>query len=221
MVSTTVRRLSSIMTVLATLGLAGAPAAFAQLDRSRCADCHFANPYTEPAQQHLHRWSLSPHQRADVGCDSCHGGNPDTFESLQAHRGVLSSFNPSSPVHRTQLPVTCGSCHMGPLCQLPGQPAPRAAGPGRPPRPDLLDVPRQRRWAAAVAAGARAPMRGVPRPRRDRAPPRARGRRASPAGRHRQRAGVTGGGPAADRACPRRRSQRGARGGVSCRPRSR
>ncbi len=114
MVSTPVRRLPLIMTVLATLGLAGTPAALAQLDRSRCADCHFANPYTEPAQQHLHSWSLSPHRRADVGCDSCHGGNPDTFESLQAHRGVLSSFNPSSPVHRTQLPATCGSCHVGP-----------------------------------------------------------------------------------------------------------
>ena len=50
----------------------------------------------------------------DVGCDSCHGGNPDTFESLRAHRGVLSSFNPSSPVHRTQLPATCGACHVGP-----------------------------------------------------------------------------------------------------------
>ena len=114
MVSTTVRRLASITAVLAALGLVGTSAALAQLDRSRCADCHFANPYTEPAQEHLHRWSLSPHQRADVGCDSCHGGNPDTFESLQAHRGVLSSFNPSSPVHRTQLPATCGACHVGP-----------------------------------------------------------------------------------------------------------
>ena len=118
MVSTTIARLSSIMTVLATLGFVGTPAALAQLDRSRCADCHFANPYTEPAQQHLHRWSLSPHQRADVGCDSCHGGNPDTFESLQAHRGVLSSLNPASPVHRTQLPATCGACHAGPYANF-------------------------------------------------------------------------------------------------------
>lgn len=114
MASTAVRRLPSIVAALATLGFLETPAALAQLDRSRCADCHFANPYTEPAQEHLHRWSLSPHQRADVGCDSCHGGNPDTFESLQAHRGVLSSFNPSSPVHRTQLPATCGACHVGP-----------------------------------------------------------------------------------------------------------
>ncbi len=114
MVPTTVRRLPSIMTALATLGLLGTPAALAQLDRSRCADCHLANPYTEPAQGHLHRWSLSPHERAGVGCDSCHGGDPSTFESFQAHRGVLSRFNPSSPVHRSRLPATCGACHSGP-----------------------------------------------------------------------------------------------------------
>ncbi len=44
----------------------------------------------------------------------CHGGNPNTFETLEAHRDVLGSFNPSSPVHREQLPGTCGSCHAGP-----------------------------------------------------------------------------------------------------------
>ena len=112
--SATMRRLLSLSAALATLGLLGAPTALAQLNRSRCADCHFANPYTEPAQNHLHEWSLSPHRRADVGCDRCHGGNADTFESWQAHQGVLGSFNPSSPVHRTQLPATCGSCHIGP-----------------------------------------------------------------------------------------------------------
>lgn len=114
MASVTVRQLLSITFALATVGLPGAPTALAQLDRSRCADCHIANPYTEPAQGHLHEWSLSPHRRAEVGCDRCHGGNPDTFESWQAHQGVLGSFNPSSPVHRTQLPGTCGSCHIGP-----------------------------------------------------------------------------------------------------------
>lgn len=114
MVSAAVKYVLSTLAALAVVGLLGTPIASAQIDRSRCADCHFANPIAEPAQSHLHQWSLSPHQRANVGCDSCHGGNPDTFESLPAHRDVLSSFNPSSPVHRTQLPATCGSCHAGP-----------------------------------------------------------------------------------------------------------
>ncbi len=35
--------------ILVALAIFGAPPAQAQLDRSHCADCHFANPYTEPA----------------------------------------------------------------------------------------------------------------------------------------------------------------------------
>lgn len=92
----------------------GATSALAQLDPSRCADCHYANPYTEPAQEHLQEWARSPHGQNTVGCERCHGGNPTTFESPQAHQGILSSFNPSSPVHRMQLPSTCGACHTGP-----------------------------------------------------------------------------------------------------------
>ena len=99
---------------LVWLGLAGAPPALAQFDRSNCADCHVANVYTAPAPAHLDEWSRSPHGRNSVGCERCHGGDAGTFERLQAHQGVLGSFNPSSPVHRTQLPRTCGGCHTGP-----------------------------------------------------------------------------------------------------------
>lgn len=95
------------------VGWAASPT-LAQDAQSRCADCHFANPYTEPAQSHLDEWSRSPHGRNDVGCEQCHNGDATTFESLQAHRGVLGGFNPSSPVHRAQLPSTCGTCHTGP-----------------------------------------------------------------------------------------------------------
>ncbi len=116
--TTTMRYLLSLAAAAAILGTVGTPAALAQLNQSRCADCHFANPYTEPAQSHLHEWSLSPHRRANVGCDRCHGGNPDTFESLQAHQGILGSQNPSSPVHRTRLPSTCGACHIGPYANF-------------------------------------------------------------------------------------------------------
>ena len=100
--------------VLVWLGLAGVPPALAQFDRSNCADCHVANIYTAPAPDHLDEWSRSPHGRNNVGCERCHGGDPGTFERLQAHQEVLGSFNPSSPVHRTQLPRTCGACHTGP-----------------------------------------------------------------------------------------------------------
>lgn len=99
--------------VLIGLGTLGAPEADAQLDRSRCADCHFANAHREPAPAHVHDWSLSPHRREDVGCENCHGGDASTFESTLAHRGILGSLNPSSPTHRSRLPETCGTCHAG------------------------------------------------------------------------------------------------------------
>ena len=96
------------------LGVQLSSPAFAQLDRSQCASCHFANQYDVPRQDHSREWDRSPHGRHDVGCESCHGGNSQTFESFLAHQDVLNSSNPASPVHRTQLPKTCGSCHLGP-----------------------------------------------------------------------------------------------------------
>lgn len=82
-----------------------------------CADCHFANP-DAPARDHLYEWDRSPHGRNSVGCQACHGGNSTTFESFQAHQGVLNSSNPASPVHRSNLPRTCGTCHTGPFVEF-------------------------------------------------------------------------------------------------------
>ena len=98
------------LAVLGMLGVTDRAAAQA----SRCADCHFANPETAPAPDHLYEWDRSPHRRNGIGCESCHAGDATTFESLQAHRGVLSRGNPTSPVNRVNIPRTCGSCHPGP-----------------------------------------------------------------------------------------------------------
>lgn len=114
MIYPTARFLFGLAIVAGGIGGLRPEVAVAQLDRSRCASCHFANPYREPAQSHLHDWDVSPHGREGVGCESCHGGDSTTFESFLAHRDVLNSANPASPVHRTQLPRTCGSCHVGP-----------------------------------------------------------------------------------------------------------
>jgi hypothetical protein len=86
------------------------PPALAQ--GSRCADCHLANP---DAPGHLYEWESSAHAQNNVGCDACHGGDPSTFDSLAAHRGILNSNNPASPVNRRNIPRTCGSCHSGPF----------------------------------------------------------------------------------------------------------
>jgi len=78
---------------------------------SRCADCHVANPGSV-STVHLAEWDLSAHGRRDVGCESCHGGDPTSFEVQVAHRGILARSNPASPVYRANEPATCGSCHL-------------------------------------------------------------------------------------------------------------
>jgi hypothetical protein len=94
-------------------GLLATPPALAQ-QASRCADCHYAQN-DGPARDHLFDWDRSPHAGARVGCEKCHGGNSSVFESSIAHRGILNSGNAKSPVHRTNLPATCGGCHVGPF----------------------------------------------------------------------------------------------------------
>ena len=106
------KRFSIISSLFLTcLLLFAAPAASQQ---SRCADCHFSNP-TAPAANHLADWDRSEHSRNNVGCEKCHGGDATTFEPFLAHRGMLNSANPASPVNRHNLPATCGKCHAGPF----------------------------------------------------------------------------------------------------------
>jgi hypothetical protein len=82
--------------------------------QSGCADCHFARP-DAPRPEHLYSWDRSPHQRNNIGCERCHGGNEKVFEEFQAHIGILGPTDPKSPVHPRNLPATCGTCHTGPL----------------------------------------------------------------------------------------------------------
>lgn len=83
-----------------------------------CADCHFANPQADPLPEHTYDWETSAHGRNRVGCEKCHEGDATTFESFLAHRGILTSHNPASPTHRTNLPRTCGQCHIGPFVEF-------------------------------------------------------------------------------------------------------
>jgi hypothetical protein len=86
--------------------------------QSSCADCHFANPQSDPLPEHTYDWESSAHGRNLVGCEKCHDGDATTFESFLAHRGILTSRNPASPTHRVNLPQTCGKCHIGPFVEF-------------------------------------------------------------------------------------------------------
>lgn len=99
--------------VLVVVMLAGLATALGA-QSSKCADCHFANP-DAPRRTHLSDWDRSAHGRQNVGCERCHGGNPTSFEKLVAHKGLIGSGDRKSPVHRANLPTTCGSCHAGQL----------------------------------------------------------------------------------------------------------
>lgn len=101
------------ISVAVALACGSAPAAA----QSRCADCHFANPGSVSAS-HLSDWDMSGHGRSNVGCEKCHGGDATSFEPFIAHRDILAPANPASPVHRANLPKTCGTCHAGPLVQF-------------------------------------------------------------------------------------------------------
>lgn len=106
-------RRSVVISFLLLAGVAVARDGAAQT-QSRCADCHFANPGSV-SSSHLSDWDLSAHGRRNIGCESCHGGDPRSFEPFIAHKDILARTNPASPVHPVNLPRTCGTCHSGPL----------------------------------------------------------------------------------------------------------
>src|SRR5512143_3575515 len=87
--------------------------AVASAQANRCVACHFANIATVPAPDRLAAWDKSAHAKHDVGCDACHGGDPTTYQPVDAHRGVLNSRHPLSTVNRANLALTCAACHGG------------------------------------------------------------------------------------------------------------
>ncbi|HVB37541.1 MAG TPA: cytochrome c3 family protein, partial [Vicinamibacterales bacterium] len=78
------------------------------------AGCHQSTPGA-PDPEHVSLWQRSAHGRHDVGCEKCHGGDPATADTFQAHRGIVPSARPTSPTNRANLPTTCGVCHAGPF----------------------------------------------------------------------------------------------------------
>ena len=79
---------------------------------NRCAACHLRLAWTRSTLTHVDQWVTSRHAFYRVGCEKCHGGNAMTSDEAAAHRGVVKSADPSSAVHRTALPATCGRCHQ-------------------------------------------------------------------------------------------------------------
>lgn len=110
---------------LAALGVtAGAVGARAQQPRAvpgkasgdrtagnQCVACHGALGDTTGAGHGFAAWRGSPHAVAGVGCEACHGGDPQARDRQAAHRGVAPSSDPQSRVFFVRMPETCGRCH--------------------------------------------------------------------------------------------------------------
>ena len=106
------RELRTLARVSVLFAIVWFPLQKAAAQGNSCADCHMTDP---DAPGHLYEWERSAHAQNNVGCDACHGGNASEFDSFAAHRGILNSGNPSSPVNRRNIPSTCGACHSGPF----------------------------------------------------------------------------------------------------------
>ena len=77
---------------------------------SGCERCHLGL-HGGSSEPHVTEWTVSEHAARRVGCVRCHDGDTASDEPLEAHRFVLSARVRTSPIHRMQLPATCGQCH--------------------------------------------------------------------------------------------------------------
>ena len=83
--------------------------------QSSCISCHEENDRKYVADggvvnAHLEDFRYSFHNRANIGCQDCHAGQPGTFDKFRAHRGMLPSSAPTSRTNIKNLPATCGRC---------------------------------------------------------------------------------------------------------------
>lgn len=78
---------------------------------STCVACHESASSVPYLEHDFADWSASPHAKAGVACESCHGGDAAKADKAESHRGLLPSSHPGSPVYFTRVPATCGACH--------------------------------------------------------------------------------------------------------------
>jgi hypothetical protein len=81
------------------------------LHNNSCVRCH--SRISAPAEltgRYLD-WHLSPHKKAGVACDKCHGGDPHAADEAKAHQGVLRPSLAGSRLNEANEATTCAECH--------------------------------------------------------------------------------------------------------------
>lgn len=74
-------------------------------------ECH-EERVRQLATANYQQWSESLHALKGVTCDACHGGDPKQATKALAHVNIKNVTDPDSPVYYTNVPKTCGKCHL-------------------------------------------------------------------------------------------------------------
>ncbi len=79
---------------------------------NNCVACHAG--ITEPLRMsaHFYEWFGSTHEKSNIGCEQCHGGDPSATTAKAGHQGVYRAVFPQSTLHPKNLPETCSKCHI-------------------------------------------------------------------------------------------------------------
>ncbi len=86
-----------------------------QAGDNQCILCHRGlAPSSEKGHGYV-EWERSAHAKAGITCDKCHGGDPAEPDAQKTHQTVLKSHRTKSPLYYTQIPETCGTCHVAEL----------------------------------------------------------------------------------------------------------
>lgn len=79
-----------------------------------CIHCHSDEGFYArfpKLYNYYHDWIESPHSKAGVTCDDCHGGNPRGTTIGSAHEDIFPVNDSRSSLYFSRQPATCGACH--------------------------------------------------------------------------------------------------------------
>jgi len=79
-----------------------------------CLGCHKDPDFlvqNKLLYDYFQNWRSSVHSQEGVGCEDCHGGNPDLAGKEAAHGSAISPDNAGSPVNFRNIAQMCGECH--------------------------------------------------------------------------------------------------------------